>query len=349
MLGSRLKRTLCGWMGVALISLCWSVSAEESSSPLVLNYRLEDDTYNPFVEAMNQLSQHISDATNGRITLKRRIGGLLTSTSDIVLDCILGTLDMVLVPVNRLSNITPGPQLLSVPYLFSRDDFDIIMHPENATIRKLLDEINSQEPRLMGLDVWYGGYLQLLMRDHPALSPDDLKDQNMWVRGEGPDRDYLISMGAIPAEMSVAMARVAARHGYVDGIMMPVPMIVSSQLHRNMHFLSLTSHARLNYVLLMSGSTWEKLSQEDRDLIRHQAQVTGVFVRYLTTELEEIDTNRLRHLESVKVYDPDPELFRKHSEYVRELYIKSYPVEADMLRSELKAAQQHQDLPAFQD
>lgn len=339
--GTKLRR----WtLMIAAVLLPGIVAAEEPEyaepqdpvDPVVLQYRIEDQTYRPFLEGMEEFGQQLSAATGGKITLKRRTGAMLNTSSDIVLDCILGTLDLALVPVNRLANIAPGPQILAVPYLLSRESFDSILQPGGNTIVTLLSEVNAKEPRLEGIDLWYGGYLQLLMRDHPALSPDDLKGQNMWVRGEGPDKDYLISMGAVPVEMSFSMGVEAAKRGYIDGIMLPVPMIDSNRLYRYMNYLSLTSHARMSYVMLMSSSTWKKLGIKEREIVRREAQRAGAFVKYLTNELEEINVNRLRHVEGFKVYDPDPELFRKHSEYVRELYIKTYPMESDLLRSELR-------------
>ena len=303
----------------------------EREKQLVLSYALEDVTYRPFVEAMKVMSRELENYSNGKIVMTEKRQQQFAVNSDLMLETVMNTLDMCLVPINRLGSMTKGPLLVAVPYLMRPAVMESVMAPGSPLIKKILQDIPRQDTRLVGVDIWYGGYLQFLMRDHQVLSPASLKDQHVWVRGMGPDNEYLLAMDAIPCEMSFTSGIYALRHGYLDGIMLPISMIVSNRLYENMHFLSLTNHARMNYVLLFSLAAWDKLNPKEQHWV-HQAAKKAGFVRDLTDELEEIDLSRLKHADFMRIVEPDPDLFIKKAEYVRNFYMKHLPVQVALMR-----------------
>ena len=310
-------------------------SVPERTEPLILHYALEDNSYSPFVEALRQFAKNVATRTGGMILIEQNLFSPSAVNSDIVLNTVVNTLDLSLVPVNRLRTQDPGIELLGVPFLMQPVTFETIMQPGNSIIKNGLKNFPVVASHLVGLDVWYGGYLQILMRDRPVYSPEDMEGQRFWVRGPGPDEDYLFAMNAEPCEMSFTSGVYAVKHGYLDGIMLPVSMIVSNHLDDYMHYLSITSHARMNYVLLMSYAVWDKLSESERGIVKDEAVKAGTFVSELTAELENIDLSRLRHKGRVKIIEPDTEPFIKKSEYVRRRYLHKYPAKAWILRQAL--------------
>lgn len=299
---------------------------------IVLRYALEDNSYTPFTEAMRYFAREVEKVSHGKIRIEQKRYATFSVNSDLVLDTVMNTLDLALVPVNRISQLAPGPSLLGAPYLMQASTFDDLMEPGGKLIKKVVQDLSSEKTHLVGVDIWYGGYIQILMRDRQILSPSDMAGQRFWVRGPGPDMDYLLAMNAIPYEMSFSSGVYAAKHGYLDGIMLPISMIISNKLDKYMHYLTLTNHARMNYILLMSLETWKQLSAEEHNIISECASKTGFFVRDLTRELEDIDLSRMRHQGVVKIIEPDPEQFIKKSEYVRTLYLKKNPVQSLFLR-----------------
>ncbi len=300
--------------------------------PLLLRYALEDNSYTPFTEAMRYLANELEKRSHGKIKVEQKRYSTFAVNSDLVLDTVMNTLDIALVPVNRISQLASGPSLLGAPYLMQASTFDDLMKPGGELIRRVTSDISPDKTHLVGIDIWYGGYIQILMRDRQILSPSDMSGQRFWVRGPGPDMDYLLAMNALPYEMSFTSGVYAAKHGYLDGIMLPISMIISNKLDKYMHYLTLTKHARMNYILLMSLETWKLLSAEEQQLIYDCASQAGSFVRYLTEELEEIDLSRMRHQGVVKIAEPDPEQFIKKSEYVRTRYLRKNPKQALFLR-----------------
>ncbi|MCI6796513.1 MAG: TRAP transporter substrate-binding protein DctP [Succinatimonas sp.] len=331
------------------VLLCAGCAKEEApkdyqqrEKQLVLSYALEDVTYRPFVEAMKVMAKELENYSGGKITLMEKRQQQFSVNSDLMLETVMNTLDMCLVPVNRLVSMTKGPLLVAVPYLMRPTVMESVMAPGSPLIKQILQDIPRQDTRLVGVDIWYGGYLQFLMRDHQVLSPADLKDQHVWVRGMGPDNEFLLAMDAIPCEMSFTSGIYALRHGYLDGIMLPISMIVSNHLYENMHFLSITNHARMNYVLLFSLAVWDKLTQKEQHWVHQAAKKAGMFVRDLTGELEEIDLSRLKHADFMRIVEPDPDLFVKKADYVRNFYLKHLPVQAALMREITQEVMKHQ-------
>ncbi len=313
---------------------------------LLLRYALEDNSYTPFTEAMRYFAREVEKASAGNIRVEQKRYATLSVNSDLVLDTVMNTLDMALVPVNRISKLAPGPALLGVPYLMQASTFDDLMVPGGKLIRRVTQDISSDKTHLVGIDIWYGGYIQILMRDRQILSPSDMEGQKFWVRGPGPDMDYLLAMNAFPYEMSFTSGVYAAKHGYLDGIMLPVSMIISNKLDKYMHYLTLTNHARMNYILLMSLETWRQLSDDEQKIIFDCAAKAGNFVRDLTEELEDIDLSRMRHQGVVKISEPDPEQFIKKSEYVRTRYLRKNPYQALYLRKIIREKNDGDDADA---
>ncbi len=314
----------------------------EREKQLILSYALEDVSYRPFVEAMKVMSKELENYSGGKITLVEQRHSQFSVNSELMLETVMNTLDMCLVPVNQLGSMTKGPLLVAVPYLMRPKVMERVMAPGSPLIKQILQDIPRLDTRLVGVDIWYGGYLQFLMRDHQVLSPADLKDQHVWVCGMGPDNEFLLAMDAIPCEMSFTSGIYALRHGYLDGIMLPISMIVSNRLYENMHFLSITNHARMNYVLLFSLAVWDKLTQKEKHWVHQAAKKAGMFVRDLTGELEEIDLSRLKHANFMRIVEPDPDLFAEKAKYVRNFYLKHLPVQAALMREITQEVMKHQ-------
>lgn len=311
------------------------VKQHERSEPLVLHYELEDNSYTPFVEALRQFSKSVEKRTGGMIKIEKNRFSPSNVYSDIVLNTVENTIDISLIPVNRLTSLDPGIELLGVPFLMQPATFEALMQPGSNLIKKNMEHFPISTSRLVGIDIWYGGYLQILMRDRPVITPADMDGQRFWVRGPGPDEDYLLAMNADPYEMSFNSGVYAIKHGYLDGIMLPFSMIVSNHLDDYMSFLSITNHARMNYVLLISLVVWNELDESERQIIQEEAVKTGAFVTELTAELEKLDISRLRHNGKLKILEPDTEPFIKESEYVRRRYLRKYPAKTWFLRQEI--------------
>jgi TRAP-type C4-dicarboxylate transport system substrate-binding protein len=80
----------------------------------------------------------------------------------------------------------------------------------------------------------------------------------------------------------------------VDGQENPVGLIESAKFYEVQKYLSLTQHAFTAMPVLMSKRTWDRLSEEERKVIREAAEEAKLVQRKAAAEKEAADLEKLK-------------------------------------------------------
>jgi tripartite ATP-independent transporter DctP family solute receptor len=123
------------------------------------------------------------------------------------------------------------------------------------------------------LDVWYFGDRHFTA-NQPIQSPDDLSG----LRMRFPDSPIYLAnaeaMGASPTAVAFEEVYMALQQGTVDGQENPIATIDADNYAEVQSHVSLTGHQIGSQMIVVSGRTWEQLSEEQQEVL--QEAVTAV-------------------------------------------------------------------------
>ncbi|WP_017582361.1 DctP family TRAP transporter solute-binding subunit [Nocardiopsis valliformis] len=123
------------------------------------------------------------------------------------------------------------------------------------------------------LDVWYFGDRHFTA-NQPIRTPDDLSG----LRMRFPDSPIYLAnaeaMGASPTTVAFEEVYMALQQGTVDGQENPIATIDADNFNEVQSHVSLSGHQIGSQMIVVSGQTWEQLSEEQQEVL--QEAVTEV-------------------------------------------------------------------------
>ena len=161
---------------------------------------------------------------------------------------------------------------------------------------------------LHGLCYYDAGARSFYTIDKPVLSPDDLRGLKIRVQESQTAMQLVEALGGSPTPMNFGELYTGLQQKMVDGAENNPPSFYSNRHFEVCKHYSLDEHARVPDILLMSQSSWERLSKQVQGWLREAADESAEFQRERCQEktaevLEEVQK------EGVTVHMPDKQLF----------------------------------------
>ncbi|MCS0543244.1 TRAP transporter substrate-binding protein DctP, partial [Aeromonas veronii] len=157
--------------------------------------------------------------------------------------------------------------VFSVPYLFESDDH-LWSFLNGDTGTSLLDGL--QEAKMQGL-AYYDSGSRNFYSTKPLASIEDLEGQKIRVQQSEMNIKLMEALGASATPMPYGEVFSGLQTGIIEGAENNLPSYDSSNHFQEAKHLIMDHHTRVPEVLLMSKTSWDKLSKEDQDIIRQAA------------------------------------------------------------------------------
>jgi len=177
------------------------------------------------------------------------------------------------------------------------------------------------------LSVAYLGTRELNLREvREVRTPADLAGVKLRMPGSDTWQFLGRCLGADPVPLAFNEVYLALKTGTIDGQDNPLPTDQKAKFYEVTKQIVLTHHLVDKVFLSISGKTWSKLNDEQKQVFREAAQAAAFFN----------DNNRIRDekklLEFFKeqglvITEPDREAFRRHVQecYLNSPYAESWP------------------------
>ena len=224
------------------------------------------------------MGELIRARTDGRLNIKMFAGGQLGSERDTLEITTFGGLDINRVAIAPLNAIEPMTIVPSLPFLFR----------STAHMRKALDGsagediLASLKPHgLIGLCFYDSGERCFYNTKNPIYTPEDMKGMKIRVQNSDLYVSMIKALGADATPMSLSEVYQSLVQGVIDGAENNWPSYQSGRHFEAAPYYSLTRHVMAPEVLVMSASRWEKLSPDEREIIRQSARKSVPFMRTL--------------------------------------------------------------------
>jgi tripartite ATP-independent transporter DctP family solute receptor len=298
---SRMARRLPALLlaGLFLISLAGSALALEIKLAHTVN---EKDAFQVAALKFKELTEKY---TKGAVTVAIFPDAKLGDERTLLERMKMGVVDAGVITNGPIINFVPQFGVIDLPFLFRS--------PEHAY--KVLDGpvgdrlfADLEKHGIKGLAWAERGFRNLTNSKRPVNSPADLKGLKIRVMQNPVYVDSFKALGANAVPMAWTEALTALQQGTVDGQENPLNVIVAFKLDESQKYMAITRHAYAPAPILMSLTTWKKLSPDQQKAVLRAAREAAQFERDYDNDNEK---KWLKELEAkgMKVTTPDPKPF----------------------------------------
>ncbi|MEE1920966.1 TRAP transporter substrate-binding protein [Pseudomonas sp. 148P] len=224
----------------------------------------------PTVVAEQNMGKKLEEASNGEIKFKMFAGGVLGSEKEVIEQAQIGAVQMARVSLGIVGPVVPDVNVFNMPFVF-RDHEHMRKVIDGEIGQEILDKITNSEFNLVAL-AWMDGGTRSLYTKKPVRSLEDLKGMKIRVQGNPLFIDMMNAMGGNGIAMDTGEIFSALQTGVIDGAENNPPTLLEHNHFQNAKYFTLTSHLILPEPVVMSKTTWNKLTPDQQALVKKVAR-----------------------------------------------------------------------------
>jgi len=221
----------------------------------------------PTVAAMESLGKKLEAATNGRIKMQMFPGAVLGQEKEAVEQTQLGAIQIARISLGVIGPIVPEVNVFNMPFVF-RDVEHMRKVIDGDVGADLLEKVTNSSARLVALG-WMDGGARSLYTKKPVRSPADLKGQKIRMMGNPLFVDTMNAMGGNGISMSYGEVFTSLQTGVIDGAENNPPSYFTANHYTTpAKYYAQTNHLIIPEIFVMSKVTWNRLSADDKALVK---------------------------------------------------------------------------------
>ncbi|EKE44951.1 TRAP dicarboxylate transporter, DctP subunit, putative [Oceaniovalibus guishaninsula JLT2003] len=227
----------------------------------------------------------VEEATDGRHTVSVFPAQQLGNEAQMLQQMQTGALDMSFMTVAEVSNRAPEFGAFYAPFLV--DDIEEAAEVLRSDEARSMLATLPQKVGVVGVGFGAAGLRQIVARDD-IDSAGDLAGSKIRITPFQPIKDFYEALGTAPTPMPLSDVYDALANGQVDAIDMDLELIWQLGYTDHARTMLLSNHMMFPMLGLVSGRTWQALSEEDRAIISDlMAQAVDDCIRdYLEKEAQ---------------------------------------------------------------
>jgi tripartite ATP-independent transporter DctP family solute receptor len=297
---------------------CGKGGSEKTKGTINLKLGHALDINHPVHKAMVFWADTLKKMTDGGILIKIYPGGQLGGEKELIEQLQMGTLDLTKVSSAGLEAFVPKMQILGMPYLFESNE-----HKWKVLKSPVGEELLSAgvDRGLVGIGFYEAGERSFYTIKVPINKPSDLKNLKIRVIKSPMAIKLLETFGASPTPISWGELYTALQQGTVDGAENNSPSFVSARHYEVCKYFSLDKHTSPMDVVMAGKSTWDKLSDEDKAIMKETFDISVEYQKKLWDEVVKANFAKLDSV-GVKVIVPAQKPFVEAVQPMYEEYSK---------------------------
>ncbi len=282
-------------------------AAEPSGSTLELKIGVSTDDADPRNIAANSFAAEVAEKTNGAITAKVYPSGQLGGDADLINSMALdsGTVDIIITDASNFATYEPKMGISALPFQFADfdDAWDFMDSDIEAEAEDLLIDQNMRV-----LAHYDNGFRCVTNSKGPIETPDDMKGLLIRTPENPVIMATMTALGANPQPLSFSELYQALQQGTYDAQENPIPVIYNNALFEVQEYLSVTNHIYSGMCFTIAESVWQKLTDEEQQIITEAAQNSAIEDREMS-RTQANDYVELLEEAGMKINYPDLEPF----------------------------------------
>ena len=221
----------------------------------------------PTVAAIESMGKKLEAATNGRIKVQMFPGAVLGQEKEAVEQTQIGAIQIARISLGVLGPVVPEVNVFNMPFVF-RNEAHMRAVIDGPVGQEILDKVTNSPARLVGLGFMDGGSRNLYTKKK-VMTPADLKGVKVRMMGNPLFVDTMNAMGGNGISMAYGEVFSALQTGVIDGAENnPPSFFTSNHYTTGAKYYAQTNHLIIPEIFVMSKVAWDKLSNDDKALVR---------------------------------------------------------------------------------
>ena len=262
---------------LALVFVCCAALATADMGP-TLNFKLAENQPegNPITEGMHKFADLVKEYTEGTVTIDVYSNAALTDEASSVDQLQLGSLDFSRVNTNSLAPTVDEFGVFAMPYLFTSTEqkYKALDGEAGDAVMAKLEDYG-----MVGLYFWEAGARCFYTTSKPIRTVEDLKGMKIRVQQTEVAISMVRALGAEATPMDYAEVFQGLQTGIVDGAENDFVSYYTSGHYEVAKYYSLDQHMAPPAILLMSKTSWDKMSEAQQEAVRKAAYEAAVWQR----------------------------------------------------------------------
>lgn len=232
---------------------------------------------------VEQFAKRVSEKSQGKITIRAFHNGTLGGDIQTLSALQGGTLDLTTMPPGLMVGLSAEFGVFDIPFLFQ--DFreaDAVL--DGPIGQKMMNRLPKG---LVGLAYWDHGFRNLSNNKRPIAKVEDISGLKLRVLQAPLMLDTFKALGANAVPLPFTELFTAMETSAVDGQDNPIVAFETNKFYEVQKHLSSTRHVYNPLIVLISQSTWNKLSKDEQQLLRQAAEETRADQRKVSREMEQ--------------------------------------------------------------
>ncbi|WP_018700199.1 TRAP transporter substrate-binding protein [Amorphus coralli] len=302
-------------LGFGLAAAISTATADE----LKLGYSLGPDSH--YGQGAHAMAAKLAELSDGKWTIEEFPANALGGEREMVEGAQIGTVDLVITSTGPVGNFVPETLITDIPFLFT--DYD---HAHAVLDGPIGQEILDKFPDngIVALAWGENGFRNLTNSQRAVRTPEDAKGLKIRTMENQVHMKAFETLGVLPTPMAFPELFTALQQGTVDGQENPVGVIVNANFSEVQDYLSLTQHVYSPALIIISGSIWDGLSDEEKGWFKEAALAGGKAMREKAEADADAGIATLKEQGMTVVEDVDTAAFQQALEPAYEAYAEQF-------------------------
>lgn len=322
------RQALFTLASVSLLTAAMSAQADNWRG-----WNIHPDGY-PNTVALEAFAEAVAEQTEGRVTPRVYNNAVLGDQSDAIEQTRNGALDFANFNMGPMGPIVKETNVFSLPFLFTDvDHMHTVMDGEIG--ERFADAL--AEKGLVALSWFDSGSRSIYNTKHPINTPEDVSGLKIRVMNNDLYVEMMDALGGNATPMAYGEVYQSLTTGVLDGAENNFPSFESSNHYEAVGYFSLTEHLIIPECLCIAKASWEKLSEEDQEIVREEAMKASAMQRELWVESSE-ESRQIVLDHGIQINEvEDKAAFQTLMEPMYENFIASNPGTGELIE-EIRAA-----------
>jgi tripartite ATP-independent transporter DctP family solute receptor len=237
-----------------------------SAAPITLKFGSDSPIGAAHTKSAVVFKDLVERGTSGRVEVTIFPDGQLGSNGPMTNSVKAGTLDAVVTDVTYISTAVPEADVFNLPFLYT-DTQQVLRFANGPMSQKLKPKIDGAFAcEVLGFAT--DGSRNLWNSKRPIRTPANIEGLKWGVQPSKIQRDTILAFGGIPTVVPFDQLYSALQTGLVDGSDKAFADMIEIKFYQVTKYLTLTRHYSIVNVLIVSKKLMDKLTPEDREVVR---------------------------------------------------------------------------------
>ena len=274
-----------------------------AADAVVLKLGYSTNEEDPRAKAAAEFKKEVEEKTGGSVIVETYPSGQLGADAALIEAMALdsGTVDIIITDASNFATYEPKMCISALPFQFS--DFEEAWAFMYSDIEKEAEDL-LLEQNMRVLAHYCNGFRCVTTSDVAVESPADMKGLLIRTPENPAIMAAMTAMGANPQPLAFSELYQALQQGTYDAQENPIPVIYSNNLFEVQKYLSVTNHIYSGMCFTIAETSWNKMSEEQQQIVADAAVASAEFNRELNKQQTEDYITELE-AKGMTIIEPD--------------------------------------------